>query len=235
MVYVCSGSSISSDNTDKKAVRMLVMRGVKKFISALTIAFGFCSQLVMAEPSCDWPDEGALEAILPIATDHGSHASGVVFAPNKVLTAAHAVRGAGRFFVKVDEGFQLANLVLIDHQADLAVLEVNTAGIKPLAFTHTEPNELQPVWAVGFPRAQGIAMSSGVFQRNRSGDLHTSAPIDSGQSGGGLLTCSQGSYQLLGMLRGYGAYLSGDRYVKLENHSVSVAVATIERFVGSYQ
>ncbi len=211
------------------------MRGVKTLLATLLITFSLSSQIVQAEPGCDWPDEGALEAILPIATDHGSHASGVVFAPNKVLTAAHAVKGAGRFFVKVESGFQLANLNLIDHEADLAVLSVDTKNITPLAFTHTEPNELQPVWAVGFPRAQGMATSSGVFQRNRSGDLHTSAPIDSGQSGGGLLTCSKGSYQLLGMLRGYGAYLSGDQYVKLENHSVSVAVATIERFVGSYQ
>ncbi len=211
------------------------MRGGKLIIAAVLCTLGWYSQAVMAAPECEWPDELALEAILPIATDNGSHASGVVIARNKVLTAAHAVKGAGRFFVKVDEGFQLANLILIDHQSDLAVLSVDTKNITPIPFTQAEPNHQQAVWAVGFPRAQGITTSSGVFQRNRSGALHTSAPIDSGQSGGGLLTCYQGNYQLLGMLRGYGAYLSGDRYVKLQNHSVSVAATTIQRFVGTYQ
>jgi len=211
------------------------MRGAKIILAAILCTVSWYSTGLMAATECEWPDEHALEAILPIATDNGSHASGVVIAPNKVLTAAHAVKGAARFFVKVDEGFQLADLVLIDHQSDLAVLSVDTKNIHPIPFTQVEPNEQQPVWAVGFPRAQGITTSMGVFQRNRSGDLHTSASIDSGQSGGGLLTCNQGSYQLLGMLRGYGAYLSGDRYVKLQNHSVSVASATIQRFVGTYQ
>lgn len=211
------------------------MRGAKIILAAILYTCVGYSQVLMAAPECEWPDELALEAILPIATDNGSHASGVVIARNRVLTAAHAVKGAGRFFVKVDEGFQLANLILIDHQSDLAVLSVDTRDITPIPFTQVEPNHQQAVWAVGFPRAQGMTTSSGVFQRNRSGALHTSAPIDSGQSGGGLLTCNQGRYKLLGMLRGYGAYLSGDRYVKLQNHSVSVASATIQRFVGSYQ
>jgi len=172
---------------------------------------------------------------LPVATDHGSHASGVVFAPNRVLTAAHAVDGASQFFVRVENGFRLASLLLIDRQNDLAVLAVDTRNIEPVPLSAAQPSQSQTVWAVGFPKAQGKTTSSGVFQRNRSGALHTSAPIDSGQSGGGLLTCAHGDYELTGMLRGYGAYLSGDRYVKLQNHSVSVAAATIQQFLGTYQ
>jgi hypothetical protein len=61
--------------------------------------------------------------------------------------------------------------------------------------------------------------------------LHASATIDSGQSGGGLLACTDGAWELLGMLRGFGAYLYGDHYVKIQNHSVSVAAATIQRFL----
>src|SRR2546427_390505 len=52
-----------------------------------------------APRSCQQPDASTLRAILPVATDHGSHASGVVFAEGLVLTAAHAVKGASNFFV----------------------------------------------------------------------------------------------------------------------------------------
>ena len=191
--------------------------------------------VAMAAPTCEWPDESALEAILPVATDHGSHASGVVVAPDRVLTAAHALNGGQQYFVRIDGGFRKARLIMKSSAHDLAVLEVETDSIKPLPLSVEEPSASQAVWAVGFPRAQGKTTSSGVFQRNRQGALHTSAPIDSGQSGGGLLSCEQGHYELLGMLRGYGAYLSGDRYVKLQNHSVAVAATTINQFVRAFQ
>jgi len=167
--------------------------------AVLGVSILFTHNTASASLSCEWPDEVALQAILPVATDHGSHASGVVVAPNKVF------------------------------------LEVDTDSIKPLPISAAEPSASQTVWAVGFPRAQGKTTSSGVFQKNRQGALHTSAPIDSGQSGGGLLSCERGHYELLGMLRGYGAYLSGNRYVKLQNHSVAVAATTIHRFVNAFQ
>ena len=188
-----------------------------------------------ATPSCRWPGPATLAAILPVAADNGSHASGVVYAPGRVLTAAHAVQGATRFFVRVDEDFRLARLVSVDHANDLAVLAVDTQGIEPIALATADPTDRQPVWAAGYPRAQAMTTSVGVFQKHRDGALHTSAPIDSGQSGGGLLACSQGVYRLVGLLRGYGAYLSGDRYVKLQNHSVSVAATTIQRFLDAYR
>ncbi len=211
------------------------MSTTKKIIGALLFWISFGASPVWASTECAWPDNKTLEAILPVATDHGSHASGVVFAPNRVLTAAHAVDGADQFFVRVDEGFRIAKLLLIDRDNDLAVLSVDTQNIQPMPLAIAQPSERQAVWAVGFPKAQGKTTSSGFFQRNREGALHTSAPIDSGQSGGGLLGCEQGRYQLMGMLRGYGAYLSGDRYVKLKNHSVSVAASTIQRLVSVYQ
>jgi len=190
---------------------------------------------VILDSSCRWPDQQTLTAILPVATDHGNHASGVVFADGHVLTAAHAVQGGGEFFVDAGYGFELATLLMVDHESDLAILSVNTYMIAPLPLALMEPVIAQPVWAAGYPRAQGIITSAGVFQRNRQGALHTSASIDSGQSGGGLLACTKGSYHLAGILRGYGAYLSGDRYVKLENHSVAVAASTIQNFLSTWR
>lgn len=184
---------------------------------------------------CEWPDAASLQAVLPVATDSGSHASGVVYAHGRVLTAAHAVSGGGRFFVRTGADFRPATLVMVDHEKDLAVLSVDTRGIQPLPLAGNDPLDHDPVWAVGFPRARARELSSGFFQTRRDGALHTSAGIDAGQSGGGLLGCSRGRYHLAGMLRGYGAYLSGDRYVKLENHSVSVAATTIQRFLADYR
>ena len=184
---------------------------------------------------CTQPDDSTLQAILPVATDHGSHASGVVFATNRVLTAAHAVQGGGQFFVRIGDAFRAAELLMVDHVSDLAVLSVDTRLIEPLNISGFDPAESQPVWAVGYPRAQDIMTSTGVVQDSREGTLYASASIDLGQSGGGLLICQDGDWEMLGMLRGYGTYLQGDHYVKLSNHSVSVAAATITEFLRSYR
>lgn len=171
---------------------------------------------------CEQPDSRTLSAIVRVATDNGSHASGVVFDDNRVLTAAHAIQGAARFYVHTGDAFHSAELIMVDHTDDLAVLVVNTLGIEPIRISGFGPAEAEPVWAVGYPRAQAMSTSFGLFQRSREGVLHSSAPIDPGQSGGGLLSCHQGRWSLAGMLRGYGAYWQGDHYVKLKNHSVSV-------------
>ncbi|MFK7993776.1 MAG: serine protease [Granulosicoccus sp.] len=183
---------------------------------------------------CERPDERTLESIVQVATDHGSHASGIVFDDNRVLTAAHALQGAGHFFVRVAGGYRSADLVIVDHANDLAVLAVDTAWIAPLAISGFNPDHSDLVWAAGYPRAQAMSMSAGVFKQLNDGILYTSAAIESGQSGGGLLSCSQGQWSLVGMLRGYGVYRQGDHYVKLENHSVSVAGTTINEFLRTY-
>ena len=185
--------------------------------------------------SCAQPDHNTLQAILPVATDHGSRASGVVYATNRVLTAAHAVHGGGQFFVRIGESFRAAELLMVDHVSDLAVLSVDTQSIMPLHISGFDPAESQPVWAVGYPRAQAMMTSTGFVQDSREGALYASASIDLGQSGGGLLICQDGDWEMLGMLRGYGAFLQGDHYVKLTNHSVSVAAATITEFLRSYR
>jgi len=183
------------------------------------------------EQTCNWPDSGSLSAVLPVAAEDGSYASGVVVGRNRVLTAAHAIAPDTQVYVGINNQFEIAKIQFIDKHHDLAILVVDTGAIRPLRIAKQDPQLRQQVWAVGFPRAQAKTTSAGVFQKKAEGALHTSAPIDSGQSGGGLLSCDNGSYQLAGMLRGYGAYFKGGQYVKLDNHSVSVAAATIQRFV----
>ena len=120
--------------------------------------------------------------------------------------------------------------MLLDRREDLAMLSVDTTGIVPLPVAAADPGTDEPVWAVGYPRAKAKETTPGKLTKNAAGSLHASASIDLGQSGGGLLLCSNGSYILGGMLRGYGAYVRGDEFVKLKNHSVSVGASTIQRF-----
>ena len=181
--------------------------------------------------TCDWPDAGALRAVVPVAAEDGSYASGVVVDTNRVLTAAHALNPGQHVFVSVEGHFRRARVIGVDEATDLAILAVDTASIKPMKIASAELSRAQQVWAVGYPRASGMATSAGVFTRQAGVAVHTSAPIDQGHSGGGLLQCANGSYELAGMLRGYGAYLSDGRYVRVKNHSVSVAAATIQQFV----
>lgn len=193
------------------------------------------SVIIDGAGNCSQPDERALQAIVPISTDHGSHASGVVYDVNRVLTAAHAVQGDGRFFVHIADGYEEAVLLMVDHVSDLAVLAVNTESIIPLNISGFDPAESQPVWAVGYPRAQAMMKSAGVVEDSHDGALYASASVDLGQSGGGLLSCQDGAWEIMGMLRGYGTYLQGDQYVKLTNYSVSVAAATINQFLRGYR
>jgi len=184
--------------------------------------------------SCAEPDAATLAAILPVATDHGSYASGVVFDNNRVLTAAHVINEASTVFVRVAKQLRYADVIMVDQVNDLAVLAVDTQAIEPIRIAGIHPVLADRVWAVGYPRAQAIRTSVGEFKTAIEGALHSSASIDSGQSGGGLLSCENGQWVLAGMLRGYGTYLQGEHYVRLENHSVSVAAATINHFLLTY-
>ena len=184
---------------------------------------------------CEWPDNQTMASVLPVATDDGSYASGVVIARNRVLTAAHAVENSDQAFVRVDYDFRRATVLSVDLEKDLAVMGVDTGSIDPIRLSRREPYANEQVWAIGFPHATSKTTSIGNFQDKLDGVLHTSAPIDAGESGGGLIACERGDFVLAGMLRGYGAYLDGDEYIRIENHSVSVAASDIHRFVNPYR
>jgi len=181
--------------------------------------------------ACDWPDHETQQSIIPVAADDGSYASGIVIAPNKVLTAAHVIASSNHAFVAVDYDFMPARILQIDEEKDLAVMEVDTGSITPIILSHSEPYLNEPVWAIGYPNARSNTTSVGRFKNKRNGVFHTSAHIDAGGSGGGLIHCVDGQFVLAGMLRGYGAYVTGGSTIKIQNHSVSVTVSDIVRFV----
>lgn len=187
---------------------------------------------VFAE-QCGWPQHDSLDTVVRVTSDDGSHASGVVIGVNRVLTAAHAIDEHFQSYVLIAGSQNMASVALIDRSKDLAILQVETGQIEPIRLGAGDLDSSAKVWAVGFPRAESKTTSTGSFKVRAAvdGALHTTAPIDSGQSGGGLISCEQGRHVLAGMLRGFAAYVSGDSYVKIKNHSVSVATADIRSFI----
>ena len=186
--------------------------------------------LIFAD-TCVWPGRAIQGSIIPVAADDGSYASGIVIAPNRVLTAAHVVASSHNAFVAVDYDFMLARVLRIDEEKDLAVMVVDTSDILPISLSHRELSVNQAVWAIGYPNARSKTTSVGRFKTKRNGALHTSAHIDAGESGGGLISCENGKFVLAGMLRGYGAYVNGHTTIKIQNHSVSVTARDINNFV----
>ncbi|MGI9303941.1 MAG: trypsin-like peptidase domain-containing protein [Gammaproteobacteria bacterium] len=208
--------------------------GICKILVCL-IALPWVVSTANSTIQCHEPDARMLASIVRVAGDDGSQASGVVVATNLVLTAAHALEDAKSVYVGVDDLYVEAHVILIDPARDLAIMVAPTADLMPIKLAQRELILTEPVWAVGYPLAQDLHTSAGTVQRMLDGDLHTSADINSGHSGGGLLSCDHGNHVLAGMLRGFGAYRSGDNYVRLPNYSVSVAAREIKEFVASAQ
>lgn len=206
---------------------------IRKILIGSIAAAALMWQIPSLASNCGWPEHDALETVVRVMSDDGSHASGVVVDVGRVLTAAHALDEQYQSYVLIHGQRNVARIVSIDRSKDLAVLQVDTGHIKPIEIGHRNLDASAKVWAVGFPRAESKTTSSGSFKVKAATDgaLHTTAPIDSGQSGGGLISCEEGRHVLAGMLRGFAAYVSGDSYVKIKNHSVSVASADIRSFI----
>lgn len=184
------------------------------------------------DPSCDQPDVETLAAVIRVATDAGADGSGVVVSHNLVLTAAHVLEDSLYPMVYINQTYRHAALLATDPNADLALLSVDTGELSPMRLSESLLDDAEPVWAVGFPLALGQATTRGEFQSNNNGRLFTSAPIKAGNSGGGLMRCWDGHYELAGMVRGYGAYWKGDQLISLEDElSISVPARRIREFI----
>lgn len=214
-----------------------VNRNMKKRVAAVLGLILLSGQSLLASEQCGWPNSVALDSVVRVTSDDGSHASGVVVADDQVLTAAHAIDENFKSYVRINDHLRSARVAMIDRAKDLAILTVRTGEIRPIPLGSENLNASATVWAVGFPRAESKTTSSGSFKvrAENDGALHTTAPIDSGQSGGGLISCERGRHVLAGMLRGFAAYVNGDHYVKIKNHSVSVASADIRNFLVGWE
>ncbi len=180
---------------------------------------------------CDTPDEQILASVVRVATSDGGDASGVVVSSNLVLTAAHVVIGADYTLVRVSDEYRHAMLLGIDDTSDLALLAVDTGTLQPLRLTHLDLSNYEEVWAIGFPLALEQVTTHGHVTDESQGRIFASAPINAGASGGGLMRCRDGVFELAGLIRGYGAYRIGDQLVRLEDLSIHTPADQIQQFV----
>ncbi len=202
---------------------------MKTTVLFLTLIVAY--QTAYSANHCTTPDSRVLDSIVRIATDDGSNGSGIVVAKNRVLTAAHVLDEAETPYIGYNGTFKEARLLLIDEENDLALLEAPTHKLQPLPIGAQEMAINDKVWAAGYPRATVLTVTPGVLENDDGRTLHTSAEIDSGDSGGGLIGCQEGKHVLAGMLRGYGAIKRGNEYIKIANYSASVAARNITEFI----
>lgn len=200
---------------------------MKRLFVFMLIFFCACTSQA-TELYCSWPSNQTLDSIVPIESGNNSHASGVVVSKNLVLTAAHVLEDYADTYIEVDGELHSATVLLIDKDSDMAILSAKTDDLFPIPLGEIELDQKQAVWAVGYPLAQARHTSTGNFNFRQAEALHTSAGIDSGSSGGGLLSCEKGQFVLAGMLRGYGAHRTSEGLVRLEDYSISVAASDIK-------
>ncbi|MFM2053042.1 MAG: hypothetical protein RL456_1079 [Pseudomonadota bacterium] len=119
--------------------------------------------------------------------------SGVVVAPERVVTNCHVLKGARQVAVRREKDKLAARLVMWDVQRDVCQLQV--AGLRAPAVALADSARFavgQDVYAIGNPKGLDLTMSAGLLSALRKDDagrlilLQTSAAISGGSSGGGL-------------------------------------------------
>lgn len=183
--------------------------------------------------TCSPDNAMALASVVRVANfdTEGGDGSGVVIAPNVVLTAAHVLDHQESGLVYIGSQYKKAMVLGRDTSADLALLMVGTENIEPIPLSRRGLRSNEAVWAVGYPLALAQSTTYGEFLRYRNGGLLTTAEIDAGSSGGGLLHCENGQVRVAGMIRSYMAYYKDGVPVRLPGRSIAVPASAIEAFV----
>ena len=129
--------------------------------------------------------------------------SGVVFAPDRVLTVAHAVRGEETTVTFEGRRTAAAEVAGVDADRDLAVLAVETEDAEPVAWEPAGSGVPigAPVVALGNPGGRGLRATLGYASsgarsvrgprgRRVEGAIEHTAPLPRGSSGGPLVDLS---------------------------------------------
>jgi serine protease Do len=125
--------------------------------------------------------------------------SGVVIATGRILTNAHNLRHDETTVSFADGRRAAATIAGIDHDIDLAVLDVDTADVKPIDWPETS-DEIpigRAVLALANPGGRGLRVTPGFVSssarsfrgprgRRIQGALEHTAPLPRGSSGGPL-------------------------------------------------
>lgn len=126
--------------------------------------------------------------------------SGVVVAPGRVLTNAHAVRHDETTITFADGRRETGHLTASDPDLDLAVIEVDTAEVPPIEWAEEGEEAVtgRAVFALSNPGGRGLRVTHGFVSssarsfrgprgRRIAGAIEHTAPLPRGSSGGPLV------------------------------------------------
>lgn len=129
--------------------------------------------------------------------------SGVVLAPGRVLTTAHALRDSSRHEEEIDvvlspERRAPGRVVGADPDIDLAVIEVDTGELEPPTWAESDPPLGRPVLALANPGGLGLHVTAGTVSatartfrgprgRRIRGAIEHTARLPRGSAGGPLV------------------------------------------------
>ena len=122
-----------------------------------------------------------------------SQGSGVVIAPQRVVTNCHVIQGANFVYLRKENVIYVAKRVEhADSGRDLCQLEVPNLNAPPVELGAAKGLKVgQKVFALGNPKGLEVTLSDGLVSALRGPDgneqvIQTTAPISPGSSGGGL-------------------------------------------------
>jgi serine protease Do len=122
-----------------------------------------------------------------------SQGSGVVIAPQRVVTNCHVIQGANFIYLRKENVIYVARRVEhADTGRDLCQLEVPNLNAPAVELGAAKDLKVgQKVFALGNPKGLEVTLSDGLVSALRGPDgteqiIQTTAPISPGSSGGGL-------------------------------------------------
>jgi S1-C subfamily serine protease len=177
---------------------------MRKRISPLpfVVAFVLTAYLPQATPAQESLPElvrRVKPAIVAIVTydakgDALTTGSGFFIRPGEVVTNLHVIRGARRTDVKTLDGkgrvYEVAGLLAVDEEGDLALMRVNMSSERPRSseIAASLPEEGETVFVIGNPLKLEGSVSDGIVSAVREVPgvgkiIQTTAPISHGNSG----------------------------------------------------
>jgi|GEM_PF-1217940 len=120
-----------------------------------------------------------------------SMGSGVMIAPEVLITNCHVTRSGMQYKARIGKQLLAATVIMADEEYDLCRLSVPGANAPVVALGSTDNLRIgQKVFAIGAPLGLDLTISDGIVSALRplpSGKvIQTTAPISPGSSGGGL-------------------------------------------------
>ena len=176
--------------------------------TSCSVGFIFLCAMLLSEVSVALDAVSVFEmnrrAVGAVATQNAI-GSGVVIAPQTVLTNCHVIAGQREIVFRQNNVTHAAKLVAGSVVFDLCKLSVPTLNAKPVVTRSAGALKVgERVYAIGNPRGLELSLSEGLISglRDIENDvqIQTTAPISPGSSGGGLF---DNSGRLIGIVTWY--------------------------------